>query len=256
MVLLIDTHAHLNVNRYNKNIDKVLKRAKDKGVNKIIVIGMDYNTSKKAVELAKDYDSLYATVGIHPGYVDNSNHTELDELYKDNKVVAVGEIGIDLYHRKDNLLLQSKVFEEQIQKAIKLDLPVIIHIRNSFDETYQILKKYKNKVKGVFHCFSSNLEDAIKALDLGFYIGIDGPITFKNGNKELIEVVKNVPLNKLLIETDSPYLTPEPYRGKTNEPANVYYVAKKIAEIKQIRIEEVIKQTTVNAEKLFNLESV
>lgn len=256
MVSLIDTHAHLNVRQYNKNIDEILKRAKEKGVSKIIVIGMDYKTSIRAIDLANKYTNLYATVGIHPSYVDNCCHLKLNDLYKSKKVIAVGEIGIDLYHRKDNKLLQEKVFEEQVQKAIKLDLPVIIHTRNSFDEAYNILKKYKGKVKGVFHCFSSNLQDAKKVIDLGFYIGIDGPITYQNSNKLLIDIINNISLDKILIETDSPYLTPNPHRGKINEPANVYYVAKEIASIKNISLNEVIKQTTINANKLFKLEEI
>lgn len=249
---MIDTHAHLNVTEYNDDIDEVIKRAKEKQVEKIIVVGMDYETSLKAIELSSKYHELYATVGIHPGYVNDSDHNKLNELYNNKKVIAVGEIGLDYYWTDDNRELQEKVFEEQIQKAITLNLPVIIHTRNSFKETYEIVKKYQGKVKGVFHCFSSDYNDALKAIELGFYIGIDGPITFKN-NQVLLEIVQNVPLEKLLIETDSPYLTPIPFRGKRNEPGNVYYVAQKIAEIKNISFDEVKKITTNNAVKLFNL---
>ena len=251
---MIDTHAHLNIEQYEENIDQIIQNAQKIGVNKIIVVGMDKKTSLKAIQLANQYDMIYATVGIHPSYVDNSNHNELNELYNKNKVVAVGEIGLDFYWREDNKKLQEQIFEEQIQKAIKLNLPVIIHTRNSFNETYNIVKKYKNQLRGVFHCFSSNLSDAKKVIDLGFYIGIDGPITFKNKNQNLVEIVKNIDLKHILIETDSPYLTPEPYRGKTNQPANVYYVAKKIAEIKKLSIDEVINTTSNNAKNLFNLE--
>lgn len=251
---MIDTHAHLNIEQYEENIDQIIQNAQKIGVNKIIVVGMDKKTSLKAIQLANQYDMIYATVGIHPSYVDNSNHNELNELYNKNKVVAVGEIGLDFYWREDNKKLQEQIFEEQIQKAIQLNLPVIIHARNSFLETYNIVKKYKNQLHGVFHCFSSNLSDAQKVIDLGFYIGIDGPITFKNKNQNLVEIVKNIDLKHILIETDSPYLTPEPYRGKTNQPANVYYVAKKIAEIKKLSIDEVINTTSNNAKNLFNLE--
>lgn len=255
MVSLIDTHAHLNVDKYNNNIKEVLARAKEKGVFKILVIGMDYKTSMRAVDLANKYDNLLATVGVHPAYVDTDNHLDLDNLYTDKRVVAVGEIGLDYYWRQDNKLLQERVFEEQILKAIKLELPAIIHTRNSFEEAYNIVLRYNGKIKGVFHCFSGSLDDAIKTVDLGFYIGIDGPITFNN-NDELVKIVKTIPLDKILIETDSPYLTPVPFRGKINEPACVYYVAEKIAEIKGISIEEVIKQTTANAVKLFKLEEL
>lgn len=250
---MIDTHAHLNIEEYNEDIDDVIFRAKKKGVNQILVIGMDYKTSKRAIELSKRYDNIFATVGIHPGYVDESNLEQLLPLYKEKKVIAVGEIGLDYYWQDDNRTIQEEIFEEQIKLAINLNLPVIIHTRNSFNEAFQIVKKFEGKLKGVFHCFSSNLEDALKVIDLGFYIGIDGPITFKN-NQELEEIVKNVDLSKILIETDSPYLTPMPHRGKRNEPANVYYVANKIAEIKKMQIAEVIRITTNNAKKLFNLE--
>lgn len=252
---MIDTHAHLNINKYRHPISEVIKRAKNKGVNQIVVIGMDLDTSIEAIRLSNEHNNLFATVGIHPAYVDNSNHLELDYLYEDKKVIAVGEIGLDFYWRKDNKELQEKIFTEQIEKAIKLDLPVIIHTRNSFQETFDIVKKYQGKLRGVFHCFSSNLEDAKKVIDLGFYIGIDGPVTFKKSD-ELHLIAKEISLDKILIETDSPYLTPEPYRGKTNEPANVYYVAKKIAELRNINLEEVIEQTTKNANELFRLEQI
>lgn len=252
---MIDTHAHLNIDKYKHSIDEVIKRANDKGVNQIIVIGMDLNTSIDAIKIANQYEGVFATVGIHPGFIDNGNHLDLDYLYKEAKVIAVGEIGLDYYWRQDNKELQREVFIEQIEKAIKLDLPVIIHTRDSFDETYEIVKRYEGKLRGVFHCFSSNLVDAKKVLDLGLYIGIDGPVTFKK-SVELHEIAKEVPLNKILIETDSPYLTPEPYRGKSNEPKNVYYVALKIAELRNIPIEKVIKQTTQNAQELFRLENV
>ena len=252
---MIDTHAHINIKELSSKIDEILLNAKNKGVNQIIAIGMDYKTSKEAIRLAMEYDEIYATVGIHPSFVKGSNHHLLNELYNNEKVVAVGEIGIDLYHdyNKKTFDLQKKVFEEQLLKAIKLDLPVVIHIRNSFEETYQIVKKYKGKTRGVFHCFSSDLKDAQKVIDLGFYIGLDGPITFKRNNEELLEIVRNIDLKHILIETDSPYLSPEPFRGKRNEPANVYYVAKKIAEIKNIELDEVIKTTTQNAFELFGI---
>lgn len=251
---MVDTHAHLNINKYNGTIEDVVDRAKAKGVNQIIVIGMDYETSVDAINIAKRFNNIYATVGVHPSYVDNSNHYKLDGLYSENKVVAVGEIGLDFYWRKDNKELQEKVFIEQLEKAIELDLPVIIHTRNSFDETFKIVEKYKGKLRGVFHCFSGNLEDAMKVIDLGFYIGIDGPITFPKSTV-LHEIAEKISLDKILIETDSPYLTPVPYRGKTNEPKNVYYVAMKIAEIKKINLKEVVETTTNNAKTLFGLEA-
>lgn len=251
---MFDTHTHINTNKFNNKLNDIIERAKANGVNKIMAVGMDLETSQKAIEIAQNYSNVYATVGIHPGYVDDSNHLDLDYLYNNKKVVAVGEIGLDFYWTDKNKDLQLKVFEEQVIKAIKLNLPIIIHTRNSFDEAYHIVKKYQGKVKGVFHCFSSNFTDAKKAIELGFYIGIDGPITFNSKNEDLIEIVQKIDLNKLLIETDSPYLTPVPFRGKPNEPANLIYVAKKIAELRNIKLEEVIKITTNNANKLFKIE--
>lgn len=249
---MIDTHAHINTKQYDNRIDEIVSNAKNNGVNKILAVGMDYETSLRAIELADSYNEIYATVGIHPSYVDDSNHLLLDILYKEKKVVAVGEIGLDYYWRTDNKVLQEKVFEEQILKAIHLDLPVIIHTRNSFNETYEIVKKYKGKLRGVFHCFSNDLEDAKKVIDLGFLLGVDGPVTF-NKNEPIRSIVESLDLKHFLIETDSPYLTPMPFRGKENQPAYVMYVAKKIAEIKNISVEEVIKQTTLNANSLFKL---
>ena len=251
---MFDTHTHINTKKYENILENTITNAKNNGVNKILAVGMDLETSKIAIDIANNYENVFATVGIHPAYVNESNHLDLDYLYNNDKVVAVGEIGLDFYWTKDNKELQLKVFEEQILKAITLNLPVIIHTRNSFKETYEIVKKYQGRLTGVFHCFSSNLEDAIKTVELGFYIGIDGPITFKNNNTELIKIVKNIDLKNILIETDSPYLTPKPFRGKMNEPANVRYVAEKIAEIKNVDLSEVIKQTTKNAKKLFKIK--
>lgn len=250
---MIDTHAHINIKPHKDNLESIVLNAKNNHVNKILSIGMDYETSLISLKQAISYNNIYATLGIHPGYVKGSDHNLLDEFYNNPKVVAVGEIGIDLYHTTETKDLQIKIFEEQVLKAIKLNLPVIIHTRNSFTEIYEIVKKYKGELKGVFHCFSSNLEDAKKAVELGFYIGLDGPITFKNKNEELQKIAKEIALDKILIETDSPFLSPEPKRGRTNEPANLLYIAKKLAELRRISLEEVIRVTTNNAKKLFGI---
>lgn len=250
---MIDTHSHINTKEFDNKIDLILNNAKTNGVRTIFAVGMDYETSVKAINLANKYPNIYATAGLHPGYVNESNHLELDKLYSSKKVIAVGEIGLDYYWQDDNRALQEKIFEEQLIKAIKLSLPVIIHTRNSFDETYQIVKKYQGQISGVFHCFSSTLEDAIKTVELGFYIGIDGPITFAK-NEPIRTIVEKIDLKHFLIETDSPYLSPVPFRGKKNEPANVLYVAKKIAQIKNVTVDEVIRQTSKNAIELFKLE--
>ena len=250
--MIVDTHAHLNTEDYQEDLEDVLIRSKMNDVNQIIVIGMDEETNLKAIELAEEHDMLFATVGVHPGYVDNQTTDHLESLLKNNKVVAIGECGIDLHWRQDNYELQRSIFIEQIELAKRFKLPLVIHTRSSFEEAYQCLVSSKGKVTGVFHCFSSNLKDAKRAIDLGFYIGIDGPITFKKA-EDLVDIVQNIDLKHILVETDSPYLAPMPYRGKRNEPAHTKYVVEKIAEIKKISVEEVMKQTTENAYNLFNL---
>lgn len=250
--MIIDTHAHLNIKEFQVNLEEVLARSRQNGVNNVIVIGMDEESNKIAIKLTKEHEMLFATVGVHPGYVDDETTEHLMELAKDDNVVAIGECGIDLYWRKDNLELQKKIFIEQIELSLKTKLPLVIHIRNSFEEAYQCLLPYKGKVKGVFHCFSSSLDDAKRVIELGFYIGIGGPVTFKKA-EELKKIVKEIDLKHLVVETDSPYLAPMPYRGKKNEPAYTKYIVSKIAELKEISIEQVCRQTTNNAELLFDL---
>lgn len=250
--MIIDTHAHLNIKEFQVNLEEVLARSRQNGVNNVIVIGMDEESNKIAIKLTKEHEMLFATVGVHPGYVDDETTEHLMELTKDDNVVAIGECGIDLYWRKDNLELQKKIFIEQIELSLKTKLPLVIHIRNSFEEAYQCLLPYKGKVKGVFHCFSSSLDDAKRVIELGFYIGIGGPVTFKKA-EELKKIVKEIDLKHLVVETDSPYLAPMPYRGKKNEPAYTKYIVSKIAELKEISIEQVCRQTTNNAELLFDL---
>lgn len=253
--MIIDTHAHLNTEEYQDDITDVLKRAKINHVNQIVVIGMDEASNELAIRLANEHEMLYATVGVHPGYVDHETTDHLESLITKKKVVAIGECGIDLHWRQDNYDLQRSIFLEQIELAKRFKLPLVIHTRSSFEEAYQCLLPSKGKVTGVFHCFSSNLADAKRAIDLGFYIGIDGPITFKKA-EELVEIVKNVDLKHILVETDSPYLAPMPFRGKRNEPAYTKYVVEKIAEIKEISVEEVMNQTTENAKALFKLGGI
>lgn len=252
--MIIDTHAHLNMEDYDQDLEEVLGRALKKDVSHVIVIGMHDPSNQKAIELADAHDMLYATVGIHPGYVDEDHDvSRIIPLFKHPKVVAIGECGLDFYWKDDNKELQKRVFQQQIELAELYDLPLVIHTRSSFQEAYDMLLPYKGKVRGVFHCFSSDLNDAKKAIELGFMIGIDGPITYKN-NATLKEIVEAIDLSHLLVETDSPYLTPIPYRGKRNEPGNTRYVVEKIAEIKKMDVLEVERMTTDNAQRLFRLE--
>ncbi|QWB96348.1 TatD family hydrolase [Mycoplasmatota bacterium] len=249
---MIDTHCHLNIEEFEMDYQQVIKDALAEGVNEMIVIGIDPISNKKAIELADTFNELYATVGIHPGVVDDYDIQSIEPLLKHEKVIAIGEIGLDLYWRQDNIEKQKEIFIKQIQLAIKHQLPIVIHTRNSFSEAYDCVKPYKGKIKGVFHCFSSHLEDAKKAVDLGFYIGIDGPVTFKNA-KDIKEIATHIPLDKILIETDSPYLSPHPFRGKRNEPKRLSYIAQAIADLKGISKEEVVKITTLNAHELFHI---
>ncbi len=252
--MIIDTHAHLNMEDFDQEIDLILSRALKNDVTKILVIGMEDVSNKKAITLAEEHDMLYATVGIHPGYVDDDQNTENLRAYMNHpKVVAIGECGLDFYWRDDNKEVQKKVFDEQIKLAIEYKKPLVIHTRNSFKEAYDMVLPYKGLVKGVFHCFSSDVEDARKAIDLGFMIGIDGPITFKK-NEVLKDIVEHIPLEHILVETDSPFMTPAPHRGKRNEPGNTKYVVGKIAEIKRMDLHEIAKITRENAYRLFQIK--
>lgn len=251
--MIIDTHAHLNVEQYKNDLEEVIKNAYENDCKKIIIIGMDDLHNKKAIEIAQKYDNLYATIGIHPCDVEKEDLESLDKFIGQKKLVAIGEIGIDLYWNKTNLDKQIKYFKYQMDFAYKHNLPVIIHTRESFQETYEVAKLYKNKVKGVFHAFSSSFEDMQKAIEIGFHIGIGGVVTFsKRGDLE--KIVQNVPLDRLLIETDSPYLTPKPFRGKRNEPAYTKYVVEEIAKIRNLDQEYIKEVTTKNAIALFGLE--
>lgn len=253
--MLIDTHAHLEMSEFDKDRDKVMERARQKGVDTIIAVGITLEDSKKAVALTKQYDNIYATVGVHPHdakRIDAATYESLRKLAAHKKVVAYGEIGLDFFRDRSPRDIQTKRFEEQLELAGELDLPVVIHSRDAHAETFKILEKQKGNLRGVLHCFSGDYEMAKKYIDLGYYISIPGTITFPNAGK-LVEVVEKIPMDTLLVETDSPFLTPVPNRGKRNEPANVAYVAKKISEIRGLSPEEVAAATTENAGNLFGI---
>ena len=246
---MIDSHAHIISEFYN-NIDEIVKTIKDKGIIDVINCGDGINTSKEVIEINKKYDILKPAVGIHPENIsDNSNIDELEELIKSNKIYAVGEIGLDYYWNKENKDDQKDLFIKQLDLAIKYDLPVIIHTRDSIQDCYDILKVRNNR--GVIHCFTGSIEMAKLFIKKGYKLGIGGVLTFKNSN--LYKVIESIDLDDILLETDSPFLSPEPFRGQTNIPSNVYYVASRIAEIKNISVEEVIDITRKNASKLFDI---
>lgn len=256
---LFDSHSHLNDEKFDNDRDKVIEEIYNSGVTNFITAGYDVESSKKAIEIANKYDFIYTTSGISPNDIPQNEEElwkQLEEIKdlakKYKKVIAIGEIGLDYYWNTDNKELQKKAFIEQIKLANEFDLPIVIHTREAIMDTIQILKENNIKNRGVFHCCPQNRELIKEGLKLGFYISFAGPITFKN-SKNSDEMINLVPNDRILIETDSPYLAPEPFRGTRNTPINVRYVAEKIASSKQISIEEVQKITEENAKRVFNI---
>ncbi|URM33063.1 TatD family hydrolase [Cytobacillus firmus] len=254
--MFFDTHAHLNAEQYSEDLQEVIDRALSEGISNIVVVGFDRPTIEKAMELTEKYDFIYASVGWHP--VDAIDMTEedlvwIEELSSHPKVVALGEMGLDYYWDKSPKDIQKEVFRKQIRLAKKVKLPIVIHNRDATADIVEILKEEgAGEVGGIMHCFSGSPEIAQECVDMNFYISLGGPVTFKNAKKPK-EVADVIPLEKLLIETDCPYLTPHPHRGKRNEPSYVKLVAEQIAEIKGLSTEEVAQATTENAKKLFGI---
>jgi len=251
---LIDTHAHLDFESYDKDREEVIQSAKEAGVFKIINIGSSLDGCKKGIELASKYEEVYATVGIHPEAADELTDETL-ELFKksiaNKKVMAIGEIGLDYYVEKFSPELQKEVFIKQLDLATKNNMPVILHMRNSFEDMLEILEKYDwHKNNGVVHCYSSSYKKVKRILEMGLYISFTGIITYDQGTQK---AASEVPLERMMLETDSPFLAPEPYRGGRAEPKYVLEVAKKIAEIKEESLENVVKITTQNALNFFNI---
>ena len=255
--MLFDSHAHLDDGRFDKDRDNVIKRAKQNNIQYILNPGADLNTSIGAVNLSEKHHMIYAAVGVHPHNakdMDNDTIEILKALTNRQKVVAIGEIGLDFYYDHSPRDIQRKWFKKQIELAKEVNLPIIIHDRDAHGEVFDILKENNVGDLGcVMHCYSGSVEMAREYIKMGIYISLAGPVTFKNARK-LYQVAEEIPLEWLLIETDSPYLTPVPYRGKRNEPAYVKFVAQKIAEAKQISVEEVAYQTMLNTKKLFNID--
>ena len=250
-----DSHAHYMDDVYNDDRDELIRKMYDNGITKIIVVGSNLKTSIEAVKIANKYEHIYATVGIHPSDIKeidlDEQLKEIKELSKDKKVVAIGEIGLDYHWDKDNKQEQKDAFVKQIMLANEVGLPIVIHTRDAYIDTVDILKNVVNAEKrGVFHCCPLNQELVKDALNLGFNISFAGIVTFKNA-KGADDVIKSVPLDRIQIETDSPYLSPEPYRGTRNNSENVKLVAKKIAEVKKISVEEVAKSTYENTIRMF-----
>lgn len=246
--MLIDTHCHL-MSEYYESLDEIVKNMD----GLMIVSGVDDKSNLEVLDLISKYDNVYGTLGLHPENIDSLTKNSFDIIEQNlnnPKIVGIGEIGLDYYWVKDNKEDQKALLIKQLDLAKKYSKPIVVHSREAIKDTYDILKNYK--LKGTIHCFNSSLEMAREFIKLGYKIGIGGVVTFKNA-KKLCEIVENIDIKDILIETDSPYLTPEPFRGQRNEPKNVYFVALKIAELKRMALEEVIEETYKNAINEFDL---
>ncbi len=272
---LIDTHAHLDFEAFQENIDEILEKARSVGVEKIIVPGVTFDDSEKIINLIEKYDNLYGALAVHPSEVKNWNEDYYD-LLKDyaqhEKIIAIGETGLDYYWDKTFIDTQKHVFRRHLELAEELNLPVIVHNRDAHADTLEILKEYsqvermseesfqRSKAplqpsslplrKGVMHCFSGSAEFALDCIKIGYYIALGGPVTFKNAKKPK-EVAQKIPLEYLLLETDSPFLTPHPHRGEQNDPSQIILIAETIADIRGLSVEEIANITSNNAERLF-----
>lgn len=251
---MIDTHTHINMLE-SFTVEEALKNAKENGINKLIIPTANPKDFPSVMELISKYDNVYGMLGVHPSDAKDWNDNIIEEiktLAKNKKIVAIGEVGLDYYWDKSFNELQKEIFIKQIKLANELNLPIDVHNREAHKDTFDILTEYNKGSKVIMHCFSGSVEFAKKCIKQGWYLGIGGVVTFKNAIK-MKEVVKNIPLEYIILETDAPYLTPVPYRGKENQPAYVKYVAEEIAKIKQIPFETVNEITESNAERIFNL---
>ncbi len=253
---MIDTHTHIYLNHFTDDRQDILKRATEVGVKKLFLPNIDKHSVTSLKALADAYDYIYPMMGLHPSHVKADYEEELsivwEELDSDYKYYAVGEIGMDLYWDKTFVKEQMDAFDRQIRKAAEMSLPIVIHCRDAFDETFEVLEGHRgDKLYGIFHCFTGNLDQAQQALSLNLKLGIGGVVTFKNGG--LDKVVADLDTEDLVLETDAPYLAPMPYRGKRNEPSYLQYIAQKIADLHQRPIEEVDTITTRNAQRIFNI---
>ena len=251
--MLTDTHCHLFYDELKNNLNEVLERANELGVNRFICVATNLNDARESLQLSKKYPNIFASAGIHPHDAKDapSNFTKtIYELMKHDSMVAVGEIGLDYFRTISESHIQKIIFREQMKIARELEKPIIFHNRDADIDVISILNEFPN-VRGVAHCFSSNIEAAIKFIDLGYYISFSGNLTFKNSH--LPEVAKELPLKRVLVETDSPYLSPVPYRGKPNEPGRTRFVAEKLSEIHGVSLEKIAEITSSNATELFGL---
>lgn len=257
---LFDSHAHYDDTKFSEDREEIIMKIKESGIEKFVSAGYSLESSIRNLELSKKYEFIYTISGISPNDIPELKEEidgeiyKIKEIAKENKVVAIGEIGLDYYWNQENKELQKYAFIEQIKIANELEKPIVIHTREAVMDTLEILKNIQQaNNKGVFHCCPLNRELVKEALKLGYYISFAGPITFKN-SKNADEIIKMVPMDKILIETDSPYLSPEPNRGKRNDSRNLLHIAKKIAEVKELSLEEIAKITFENTNKIFNIK--
>jgi TatD DNase family protein len=255
-MILTDTHCHLYAEEFTNDIDAVIARGEAEGVNKFYLPAIDSTAHEQMLALEQQYPGkCIAMMGLHPCYVKDNYLQELklvEEWLGKRTFAAIGEIGLDFYWDKTYTPQQYEAFRKQIEWSLQYKLPIVIHTRNAMAETIAVVKEYAGKgVYGIFHCFSGNYEDAVQIIDMGFYLGIGGVVTYKNSG--LTEVLENIDIKHLVLETDAPYLTPVPFRGKRNESSYLKFIAEKLAHIKNIAVEEVAAVTTANAEKIFGL---
>ena len=256
-----DSHSHYNDEKFNEDREQIIKETYEAGITKFVCAGYNIESSLFSLEISKKYEFIYSICGISPNDIPQSEQqlwkdiAEISKIVKENKskkLVAIGEIGLDYYWNKENKELQKQAFIKQIELANELELPIVIHSRDASVDTIDIIRNNKVKKAGIFHCCQLNQELVRQALELGYYISFAGPITFKN-SKNAPEIIKMVPMDRILIETDSPYLSPEPNRGKRNDCRNVRYVAQKIADVKELTVEEVAQKTYENAIRIFKI---
>lgn len=256
LMMLIDSHAHLEMLEFERDLESVIQRAKGSGVEYIFTVGTEKKDWERAIEIAHSHSSIYAILGVHPHNakeIDDQTYPTLRKLCRDDKVKAYGEIGLDFFRNLSPRHVQLKRFREQIGVARELRLPIVVHDREAHQETLEILKSEKaDECGGIIHCFSGDDEMAKGCIHMGFYISVPGTITFKNAER-FQETIRKIPLESLLVETDAPFLTPVPFRGKRNEPSYIRYTAQKLAEIKKVSFEKVAEVTTENAMRVYRL---
>ena len=254
--MLIDTHVHLNAEQYVDDLDEVIERARENGIEKMVVIGCDRPTIERTMELIDEHEDIYGVIGWHP--VDAIDCTDedlewIEQLSKHEKIVGIGEMGLDYHWDKSPKDVQKDLFKKQIELAKRVNLPIIIHNREATEDCVAILKEmHAEEIGGIMHAFSGDESVADEIIDMNFYVSLGGPVTFKNAQLPK-DIAVHVPIDRLLVETDAPYLTPHPYRGKRNEPAYVKLVAEKIAELRKISYEELARTTSENAKRLFKI---